>query len=83
MWGAFWCDGDPDWIRTSGLKIRNLALYPTELRDQHYQSPACAEHFPTHTVFHGFRQPRKKRGRRIYLHIAFQAARAVSITDTK
>ena len=25
--------GDPDWIRTSGLKIRNLALYPPELRD--------------------------------------------------
>lgn len=25
--------GDPDWIRTSGLQIRNLSLYPTELRD--------------------------------------------------
>ncbi len=26
--------GDPNWIRTSGLKIRNLALYPAELWDQ-------------------------------------------------
>ena len=26
--------GDPDWIRTSGLQIRNLSLYPTELRDR-------------------------------------------------
>ncbi len=24
--------GDPDWIRTSGLQIRNLSLYPAELR---------------------------------------------------
>ena len=26
-------NGDPDRIRTYGLQIRNLALYPTELRD--------------------------------------------------
>lgn len=25
--------GDPDWIRTSGPQIRNLMLYPAELRD--------------------------------------------------
>ncbi len=24
--------GAPDWIRTSGLKIRSLVLYPAELR---------------------------------------------------
>ena len=24
-------DGDPKWIRTTGLRIRNPALYPTEL----------------------------------------------------
>lgn len=24
--------GDPEWIRTTGLQIRNLMLYPTELR---------------------------------------------------
>lgn len=24
--------GVPDWIRTSGLQIRNLSLYPPELR---------------------------------------------------
>ena len=24
--------GDPDWIRTNGLQIRNLSLYPAELR---------------------------------------------------
>lgn len=27
-------DGDPDWIRTSGPQIRNLMLYPAELRGQ-------------------------------------------------
>ena len=26
-------NGDPEWIRTTGLKIRNFALYPAELRD--------------------------------------------------
>ncbi len=26
--------GAPDWIRTSGPQIRNLMLYPTELRVQ-------------------------------------------------
>lgn len=26
-------DGDPGWIRTTGPQIRNLVLYPTELRD--------------------------------------------------
>ena len=31
--GAAFNFGDPDWTRTSGLKIRNLALYPPELRD--------------------------------------------------
>ena len=25
-------DGDPGWIRTSGPQIRNLMLYPAELR---------------------------------------------------
>ena len=25
-------DGAPDWIRTSGPQIRNLMLYPAELR---------------------------------------------------
>lgn len=50
----------------------------------HQKRPDIPEHFPTHTVFHGFRQPRKKRGRRISLHIEKrQAARAVSTTDTK
>ena len=24
--------GTPDWVRTSGLKSRSLALYPAELR---------------------------------------------------
>ena len=28
-----WCNGDPDRVRTYGLKIRNLTLYPAELRD--------------------------------------------------
>ena len=27
-------NGDPDWIRTSDPEIRNLVLYPAELRDQ-------------------------------------------------
>ena len=27
-------NGDPDRIRTCDLQIRNLSLYPTELRDQ-------------------------------------------------
>ena len=27
-------NGTPDWIRTSGLQIRSLTLYPTELRAQ-------------------------------------------------
>ncbi len=26
-------NGDPEWIRTTGPQIRNLVLYPTELRD--------------------------------------------------
>jgi hypothetical protein len=30
--------GDPEWIRTTGLEIRNFALYPTELRDHYNQS---------------------------------------------
>ncbi len=39
--------GDPGRIRTCGLQIRNLALYPTELRDRdesddHFTSP-CAQ----------------------------------------
>ena len=25
---------DPDWIRTNGLQLRRLPLYPAELRDQ-------------------------------------------------
>ena len=41
MWG-----GDPDRTRTCYLKIRNLALYPDELRD-HF--PGLAEsYFPRH-----------------------------------
>ena len=31
--GKRWKGGDPDWIRTSDPQIRNLMLYPTELRD--------------------------------------------------
>lgn len=27
-------NGDPDWIRTSDPQIRNLMLYPAELRDR-------------------------------------------------
>ena len=27
-------NGTPDWIRTSDLQIRSLALYPSELRAQ-------------------------------------------------
>ena len=30
--------GDPGWIRTTGLQIRNLMLYPTELRDHERQN---------------------------------------------
>ncbi len=34
-------NGDPEWIRTTGLQIRNLMLYPTELRDRKtYTYPA-------------------------------------------
>jgi hypothetical protein len=30
--GTYGLGGAPDWIRTSGLKIRSLVLYPAELR---------------------------------------------------
>ena len=33
------CIGDPKWIRTTGLKIRNLALYPAELWGQLFLRP--------------------------------------------
>lgn len=32
--GAFYCDCDPDRIRTCDLLIRSQLLYPAELRDQ-------------------------------------------------
>ncbi len=36
QWEAKWLIlyGTPDWVRTSGLQIRSLTLYPAELRAQ-------------------------------------------------
>lgn len=36
------CDGDPDTIRTCDLQIRNLPLYPAELRGRDGILASCA-----------------------------------------
>ena len=35
---------DPDWIRTNGLQLRRLPLYPTELQDRFFLSE-CKDNF--------------------------------------
>ena len=35
--------GDPDWIRTSDPQIRNLMLYPAELRDHSIPVPISSQ----------------------------------------
>ena len=46
--GIFLWNGTPYWIRTSGLKIRSLALYPAELRT--YKSLDREEYQPLLTI---------------------------------